>query len=106
MDLAYFSVLIYELLNKYSDIVPEEAPLILFCRNSAVCMYKNGKDTNHTRHISKIVYFVIDGEKCKFHKIDWCEGGIQLTDIATNNVGENYLNHRIKYIIVRLEYRF
>ena len=25
------------------------------------------------------------------HKIDWCEGGLQLADIATNNVGETDL---------------
>ena len=37
------------------------------------------------------------------HKIDWCEVAMQLTYIATNNVGENYLNNRLKYIMVRLE---
>ena len=39
------------------------------------------------------------------HKIDWCEGGMQLEDIATKNVGENYLNPRMKYIMVRLDNR-
>ena len=37
------------------------------------------------------------------HKIDWCEGGLKLEDMATKNVGENDLNPRIKYITVRLE---
>ena len=37
------------------------------------------------------------------HKIDWCEGGLQLEDITTNNVGENELNPSMKYIKVRLE---
>ena len=37
------------------------------------------------------------------HKIDWCEGGIQLADIATKNGVENYLNTRMKYIIIRLD---
>ena len=37
------------------------------------------------------------------HKIDWCGGGLQLADIVTNNVGENYLNIRMKYIMVRLD---
>ena len=37
------------------------------------------------------------------HKIFWCEGGLQLADIATKNVGENDLNPRIEYIIVRLD---
>ena len=66
-------------------------------------MAKNGKDTNHTRHISRRVNFVRDGENRKMHKIDWCEGGLQLADIVTNNVGENDLNPRMKYIMVRLD---
>ena len=37
------------------------------------------------------------------HKIDWCEGGPQLADIVTENVYENDLNTRMKYIIVRLK---
>ena len=56
---------------------------------SAVCMYNNGKDTKHTRHIYRRVNVVGNGEKCKMHKIDWCGGGLQLTEITTNNVGEN-----------------
>ena len=37
------------------------------------------------------------------HKIDWCEGGLQLVNIATKNVGENDLNHIMGYIMVILE---
>ena len=37
------------------------------------------------------------------HKIDWCEGCIQLADITNKNVGENDLNTVMKYIIVRLD---
>ena len=37
------------------------------------------------------------------HKIDWCEGVLQLTDTVAKNVGEHDLNTRIKYIMVRLE---
>ena len=66
-------------------------------------MYNNGKDTNHTRHISSRVHFVRNSENCKMHKIDWCEGGLQLVDIATKDIGENYLNTRMKYIMVRLD---
>ena len=66
-------------------------------------MAKNGKDTKYTRHISRRVYLVRNGKKFKMRKIDWCEGGLQLTDIETNNVGENDLNTRMKYIMVRLE---
>ena len=37
------------------------------------------------------------------HKIDWCEVGLQLADIATKNAGENDLNTKVKYIMVRLD---
>ena len=37
------------------------------------------------------------------NKIDWCEGGLQLADTATKNFGDNDLNTRMKYIMVRLE---
>ena len=92
-----------ELLNKVPDIVPEEALLIILDRNSAVCMAKNGKDTNNTRNISRRVHFVMNGLKCKIQNIDWCEGGLKLAYISTKNVGENNLNTRMKYIIVKLD---
>ena len=103
MDLAHFRMLIHEFLNKDRNIVREEAPLIILDSRSATCMAKNGKDTKHTRHISRRVHFVRNGENWKMHNIDWCEGGLQLADIATNNVGKNDLNTRIKYIMVSLE---
>ena len=84
-------------------MVPEEAHLIVLDSKSAMCMDKNGKDTKHTRHIAIIMHFVRNGEKCKMHKIDWCEGGLQLADIGTNNVSEPDLTPRMKYIMVRLE---
>ena len=46
---------------------------------------------------------MINDEKWKMHRIDWCEEGTQLTYISIKNVGENYLNPRMKYIIVRLD---
>ena len=70
---------------------------------STVCMDKNCRDTKHKRHIARRVHLVRNGNKCKMHKIDWCEGGLQLADIVTNDVGENDLSKRIKYIMVRLE---
>ena len=70
---------------------------------STVCMANNGKDTKHTSHIYIRVNFVRDGEKLKMHRIGWCEGGLQLSDIATRNVGDNYLNPIMKYIMVRLD---
>ena len=69
-------------------MVPKEAPLIVLDSKSAMCMAKNGKDTKHTRNIARIIHFVRNGEKCKMQKIDWCEGGLQLEDIGTNNISE------------------
>ena len=66
-------------------------------------MAKNGKYTKHTSYISRIIHFVRTGEKCKMHKIDWCEGGLQLEDIDTKNVGEHDLTPKMKYIMVRLD---
>ena len=63
MDLENFRMLIHELFNKDTDIVPEEAPLIILYSRSSMCMAKNGKDTQHTRHISSIINFVSNGEK-------------------------------------------
>ena len=103
MALAHFRMLIHELLNKDPDMVPEEAPLIVLDIKSAMCMAKNGKDTKHTRHITRRMHFVRNGEKCKMHKIDWCERGLQLADIGTKNVSEPDLTPRMKYIRVRLE---
>ena len=96
MDLAHLKMLIHELLNKDQYIVPYEAPRILLDSKSAVCMANNDKDTKHSRHIASIINFVRNVEKCKIHKIDWCEGGLQLADIATKNVGEHDLTPRNK----------
>ena len=103
MALANFRMLINELLNKDTDIVSKETPLIILDSKSDMCMEKNGKYTKHTRHIAKIMNLVRNVEKCKMHNIDWCEGGLQLKDIATNNVGDHYLTPRMKYIMVRLD---
>ena len=81
----------------------KEAPLIVLDSKYAMCMDKNGRDTKHTRHIARRIHFVRNGEKCKMHKIEWCEGGLQLADIGTKNVSEPDLTPRIKYIMVRLE---
>ena len=72
MALARFRILIRGLLNTYPDIVPEEEFLNILGINSAVCMDKNVEDTKHTRHISRRIYFVRNGEKCNLHKIYWC----------------------------------
>ena len=67
-------------------------------------MANNGKDTKQKRHISRRVHLERKNENCKMNKIDWCEGRLQLSYIATRNVGENDLNTRSKYIMVRLEH--
>ena len=101
-DLAHFGMLIHEFFNKDPDIVPEKSPLIVLDSKSALCMGNNGKDTKHTRHISRRMHFVRNGEKCKMHKIDWCEGRLKLADIGTKNVGEPNLTPRMKYTMLRL----
>ena len=84
-------------------MVPREATFIVLDSKSAMCMDKNGKDTKHTRNIARRMNFVRNGEKCKMHKIDWCEGGLQLADIGTKNVSEPDLTPIMRYIMVRLE---
>ena len=103
MALAHFRMLIHKLINKDPDIVPEEAHLIVLDSKSAMCMAKHGKDTKHTRHIARRMHFVRNGDKCKMHKIDWCEGGLQLANIGTNNFSDPDLTPRMKYIMVILE---
>ena len=103
MALAHFRMLSNKILNKYPDIVPEEAPLILLGSKYAMCIDNNDKDIKHTRHISRRINFVWNGEKFKMHMIDWCEGGLQLSEIANNNIGYNNLTPRMKYIMVKLD---
>ena len=57
MDLENFRMLIHELLNKDTDIVPEQAPLIVLDSKSPRCIDKNGKDTKHTRNIARILNY-------------------------------------------------
>ena len=103
MALAHFRMLVHELLNEDPYMVPKEAPLIVLDSKSAMCMAKNSRDTKHTRHIARRMHFVSNGEKCKMHKIDWCEGGLQLADIGTKNVSEYYISPRMKHIMLILE---
>ena len=78
ISLAHFIVLVHKLLNDDPDIVPKDSPLIVLDSKSAMCMAKNGRDTKHTRHISRRIHLVRNGEKCKMHKIYWCEGGLNI----------------------------
>ena len=62
MVLANFGMLVHELFNEDPDMVLKEDPLIVLDRKSAMCMAKNGKDTKHTRQISRRMNFVRNGE--------------------------------------------
>ena len=77
--------------------------MVVLDSKSDMCMANNGKYTKHTRHIVSRMNLVRNGEKCNMHNIDWCEGGLQLADIATSNFGDPGLTPRMKYIMVRLE---
>ena len=103
MALAHFRMLVHELLNEDPYRVPKEAPLVFLDSKSAMCMAKNGRDTKHTIHIARIMHFLRNGEKCKMHKIYWCERGLQLADIGTKNGSETDLTPRMKYITIILE---
>ena len=46
ISLAHFRMLINELLNKDTDIVPEESPMIVLDSKSDMCMTNNGNDKN------------------------------------------------------------
>ena len=61
MSLSYFRMLVHEQLNEDPDMVPKEAPFIVLDSKYAMCMAKNGKDTKHTRHISRIMHLVNNG---------------------------------------------
>ena len=68
-----------------------------------MCMANNGKYTKHASHNTRRIYSVRNGEKYKIRKIDWCEGGLQLVYIGTNNVGEHDLTPIMKFIMVILD---
>ena len=62
MALEYLRIINDELLNKDTDVVQEQTHLIILDIKSAICMSKNGKDTKHTRRISRRMNFVKNGE--------------------------------------------
>ena len=76
-----------QLLNQVNKVSTMQHVLIILDSKSSVCMSKDGNYTNHTRHISIRAHFLINGEKCKMCRIDWCEGGLKLADIATRMLG-------------------
>ena len=92
MSLSQFRMLNHELANKDTDVVPEQAHLIILYIKSAVFMSNNCKDTKHTIHIFRRMCFVRNGKKWNLYKTVWCEGGLQLEYIVTNNVREDEFN--------------
>ena len=77
--------------------------MIVLNSKSAMCMDKNGKYTKQKSHIARIMHFVRNGEKFKMYKIDWCEGGMQLAEMATNSAGEHDLTPRKRYIMAIID---
>ena len=61
MALAHFRMLIHELLNEEPDMVPNEYLLIVLDSKYAMCMAKNGKDTNNTKNIERRMLFERNG---------------------------------------------
>ena len=90
-------------MNKGSDVVPEQAPLIILDTKSSLYMANNVKGTKHTRHISRKIHFVINGEEFNFHNTVRCEVGLKLIDNGTNNVREDEFNPRLGCSMVRLD---
>ena len=90
-------------MNKDQYIVPKEDPLTILDSKSAVCMANNVNDTKHISHIARWIHLVRNGQKCKMHNIEWCEVGLQWSDIVTKNIGVRDLIPSMKYIILRLD---
>ena len=69
----------------------------------AIYMAKNGKYIKQARNIARRMHLASNGKKFYMHKIDWCEGGLQLADNATKNFGEPDLTPKMKYVMVRVD---
>ena len=63
MALEHLSMLNNELLNKDTDVVPEQEFLIILDGKPAICMDKNGNYNKPTRHISRRINFIRNGEE-------------------------------------------
>ena len=49
-------------------------------------MANNGKYMKHTRHVSRIIHFIINGEELNMHKTAWCKIFLKLAYIGNRNV--------------------
>ena len=88
---------------KDTHLVPDQAPFVILYIKVDVCMSKIGNNIKHTRHVSRRMYFVINGEEWNLHKTVLCEVGLQLADIVTKNVREDEFNTRLIYNMVILD---
>ena len=84
-------------------MVPEQAPLIILDIKSAMCMENNGKYIKHTRHTSRIINFLRNVEDLNLQKNIWCERGLHLEVIGTNNVRDDELNPILEYTMLILD---
>ena len=81
MDPAHCRIINNKFWKKYTDVVTEQASMILLEGKSSVCMDNNGKDTNHTRNIPRRIQLVRNVEEWNFYKKVCCEEDLQLADI-------------------------
>ena len=63
MDLSHFIMLNNEFLIKDPYLVPYQVPIIIVDIKSAIYMANTFKDIKYTRHISRIMHFVRNGEE-------------------------------------------
>ena len=61
MALSHFRMLNNQLLNKDSEVVTEQAHIIIVDIKSAICMANNNKYTKHIRNISRRMHLVRNG---------------------------------------------
>ena len=94
LALAHFNMLNNEFLNKDTYVFPEKAPLFILVSTSSICMPKNDNNTKHTRHIDRNIHFMRNGTEWNLQKTVWCEVGMQLEDIGTENFREEEFNNR------------
>ena len=66
-------------------------------------MANNGKYIKHIRHISRRIQLVRNDKECNLHNTVWCEGGLKLDDIGTNNVRGDQLNSILRHDMIRLD---
>ena len=62
MALGHFRELNNELLNKDPDVVTKQSAFIILDSKLDTFVDNNGKDTKHTRHISRRMHFVRNSE--------------------------------------------